>query len=200
MQKEKDVQTEAAEVTQQVSGIFPEQQPALEFKVKTGTQKAIELVVGAVIVLLAIIIISLVRSSYMRPISTYYKGLSAMNEKKMCQAFPSWLRNANVDDDTITIEGMCLTMISSVVTSCGNDYKVSADMVSFADKDEAYLQKLETGIESEYGKNVNISKGRWVKLNVVYEYGEFKQEMTEYARVYKINGRWVLLDIPGAEA
>lgn len=200
MREEQDMQKDTAEVTEQVSGIFPEKPPAQPLKVKTGTQKAIELVCGAAIVMLAVIIIFIVRSSYMRPINTYYRGLSAMKEQKMCNAFPSWLCNANVDDDTISIEGMCRTILSSVVTACGNDYKVSAEMVSYADKEDAYLQTLETGIESQYGKKVNISKGRWVKLNVTYEYGETKQEMTEYARVYKINGRWVLLDIPGAEA
>lgn len=185
---------------QQTSGIFPQKPPMQPLNIKSGKRKSIELLCGAVVVILAFIFISILKNSYLKPVHTYYKGLSKSDTSAMCEAFPSWLRNANTDDETITVEGMCNTIMTSVLAKCGADCKVSAEMVSYSEKDDAYLNTLEEGIETQYGKTVNITKGRWVKLNVTYQYGGGKQEMTEYARIYKINGRWVLLDIPGAEA
>lgn len=190
--------TNAPEEQAQQSGIF-EPKPPMEIKMKSGSQKAKELVIAAAVILLAAIIIVWVKGLYLRPVKTYYKGLTKTDTAVMCKAFPKWLCNADTDSDTITVDEMCKTIVSSVLSTCGKNCRVSAEKVRFTEQDDAYLQKLEDGIEAKYGKEVDISKGRWVTLNVTYEYSGKKQEMIEYVRLYKINGKWCMLDIPSTE-
>jgi len=64
---------------------------------------------------------------------------------------------------------------------------------------EDYLEQIQEGISTQYGVDVKVTKGYWLSLAVTYSDDESEYVIQEYARVYKINGRWVVLDVPGVE-
>ncbi|MGN0647435.1 MAG: hypothetical protein ACI4J3_02250 [Oscillospiraceae bacterium] len=188
-------------------GILPPKQPMVA-KVTTGTQRAARLAVVLCVLVVAVIVFLGVRDRYQKPIKLYYKALEAQNADKMCMAFPAWLVDADVSEDSMTIHTMCASMISTVRANFGDGCNVDMDYAGKTAIEESYLAKLEEGICKQYQVEVDISEGWQVKLDVVYSYvnpmngagGENAISMTEYARVYKIDGKWYLLDVPGSQS
>lgn len=186
-------------------GILPPKQ-TVAAKVTTGTQRAVRLAVVLCVLAVAAIVFLTVRDRYQKPIKVYYKALEAQNADKMCMAFPAWLVDAEVSEDSMTIHTMCASMISTVRANFGDGCDVDMDYAGKTAIEESYLEKLEEGIQKQYQEEVDISEGWQVKLDVVYSYvnpmnatGEENAiSMTEYARVYKIDGKWYLLDVPGS--
>ena len=180
-------------------GILPPK-PPVAAKVTTGTQMAVRLVVLVGLLVLGIVGFLMIRDRYQKPMRLYYKALSNKDASKMCQAFPGWLVNAEVDEDAMSIYDMCAAMVSTVGANFGDGYEVEMDYVSRTAVEEEYLNRLEEGILSRYQTKTEISEGWQVQLSVVYSNGGNEVTMTEYARVYRINGSWCLLDVPGSES
>lgn len=174
--------------------------PPQQVKVLTGTQIAVRLVIAVAVIFIAVIVLFLVRSRYQKPLKIYYKALAAQDAVEMCEAFPSWLVNADVSEDSMTIHDMCSVMISSVRTNFGSAYDVKMGLAEETAIDEAYLQQLQDGIFKQYQVSVQVEEGRSIQLSVVYSSESSEMTMTEYARIYKINGQWYLLDVPGNAA
>ena len=181
---------------QQISGIFEPKPLAPEQMPLTGVQKAWRAAAVIAVLLLVFTVWLIFRNPFMNPVKRYFKGLSRRDPAAMTDAFPKFLVNAPKDGDSMTIEEMCQAMCSSVNLYYGADAKVSASLVTDKEVGRDYLDRIETGIQTQYGKDVSVSKGVWVKLMVVYARGDTEQETTQYARIYKINGSWVLLDVP----
>lgn len=188
-------------------GILPIKQPMVA-KVITGKQRAARLLVVLCVLVVAVIVFVVIRNRYQKPIKLYYKALEAQNADKMCMAFPTWLVEADVAEDSMTIHTMCATVISTVRANFGDGCGVDMNYAGKTAIEESYLAKLEEGIQKQYQTEVDISEGWQVELDVVYSYvnplntnGEENAiSMTEYARVYKINGKWYLLDVPGSQS
>ncbi len=185
-------------------GILSPKQPVIA-KVATGTQRAVRLAIVICVLTVAVIVFLLVRDRYQKPVKVYYKALEAQNADKMCDAFPSWLVDAEVPEDSMSIHTMCASMISTVRANFGDGCKVDMDYAGKSEIEESYLTKLEEGILKQYQVEVEVAKGWQVKLDVVYSYENAIGEenaisMTEYARIYQINGKWCLLDVPGSQS
>lgn len=181
----------------QESGIFEPKPQTM--KRKSGAQKAKELLIGVGVLVGIGLVVLYCRGLYLKPMHSYYKALNKLNPEKMCGSFPNFLVNADVNAETMSIYDMCSMVTASAKTTYGTDFKTDVTVLSYEEKDAEYLQKLESGIRAEYQREVNISAGRWLTLSVTYEYGEFENTVTEYVRVYKINGKWVMLDVPSGE-
>lgn len=173
--------------------------PPQQVKVLTGTQIAVRLMIAVCVLVIAACAFWVVRNRYQKPLKTYYKALSKQDVDAMCDAFPTWLVNADVAEDSVTVRDMCLVMISSVRGNFGNNYDVDASLVEKTAVAEDYLLQLQDGIFQQYQTRVEVQEGWRVQLSVVYSYAENEVTMTEYARLYKINGQWYLLDVPGSE-
>lgn len=172
--------------------------PQQQVKVLTGTQIAVRLVIVVLILVTGVCIFIAVRNRYQKPLKTYYKALAKQDAAAMCDAFPVWLVNADVSEDTMTIHDMCSVMISSVRTNFGSEYDVDAGIVAKTAVEEDYLMQLQEGIFKRYQTRVEVQEGWRVQLSVEYSYEGNEVTMTEYARIYKINGKWYLLDVPGS--
>ncbi len=170
--------------------------PVQPVKVLSGPQKATRLVIAAVVLIAIIVSVILIRNQYQKPIKTYYKALNQKDASGMCEAFPSWLLDAPADPEAMSIYDMCSVIVSSVNSRYGSACRVSADVNTKTEVEESYLQQLEDGIRSQYQVEVDVSKGFRLKLVVVYSNGGTEYQAIEYARIYKINGHWYLLDVP----
>ncbi len=180
-------------------GILPPK-PTAVVKVPTGTQRAVRLVIVLCVLAVAAIVYLMVRDRYQKPIKAYYKALESRDADAMCDSFPEWLVNAEVAEDSMTIHTMCASMISTVRANFGDGCKIDMDYAGKTAVEESYLAKLEEGIFKQYHAEVKVTKGWDVQLSVVYSANGNELTMTENARVYNINGKWYLLDIPGSES
>ena len=200
--KEQTKEQETQEVRpEQPSGIF-EPKPLNPADIpRSGTQKAITLaaVIG-VLVLIACIVTAL-RNPFMKPVKQYYKGFSADDADKMGKAFPGWLLDARVTEDTMTVYEMCSAMLSEKLLNYGEGQKIKAALAAKTPVEEDYLHKIADGIQSTYHVPAEVTKGYRCTLHVTYEVqGGKPYTATEYVRVYRINGKWVMLDVPSDQA
>lgn len=170
--------------------------PMQNVKVLSGPQKAMRLAIAAAVLVIAVVIVIMIRNQYQKPIKTYYKALHQKDASGMCEAFPSWLIEAPTNPDAMSIYDMCSVVVSSVNSRYGAAYRVSVDVSTKTEVEADYLQKLEDGIRSQYQVEVDVSEGLRLKLVVMYSNGSTEYQAIEYAKIYKINGHWYLLDVP----
>ena len=78
----------------------------------------------------------------------------------------------------------------------GKGFKAKVSLSAKTEVGRDYLDKIESGIKAQYHTDVSISKGYWVRLCVLYRSSGSEQEVTRFARIYKIDGKWYLLDVP----
>ena len=178
------------------SGIFEPKPIDTENVPLSGPQKAIRLtIILAVLVLIGIICL-LLRNPFMKPVKSFYRGLSHGDVISMTQAFPKWLTEAKVSEDTVTTADMCSAVLSAAELDYGKGFKAKVSLSSKTEVGRDYLDKIESGIKAQYHTDVSISKGYWVRLCVLYRSSGSEQEVTRFARIYKIDGKWYLLDVP----
>jgi len=185
-----------ASVPEQPSGIFEPKPISVDMRPLTGTQKAWRFAAVIALLLLALAVFLLLKDPFMKPVNRYYKALSKRDNAAMTDAFPDFLVDAPADGETMSISEMCMTMIAQTNAQYGQDVKVKASMVSKKEVDREYLDRIQEGIRTQYHTEAEISEGLWLRLLVTYGSGKDEKETTEYVRLYRINGSWVMLDIP----
>lgn len=191
-------------MAEQTPNPLPEQQGIFEPKPlsadqipRSGKEKALRLGIVLLAGLTALIVWLCLRNPFMRPVQQYYRALSARDAAEMTGAFPAWLVNSEKKDDAMSIGEMCAAIVSATNMQVGSQATVKAELVSVQEVEQAYLDRLSDGISSQYHTDVSITRGAWIKLLVSYDSSGTVSERSEYARVYKINGKWCLLDVPG---
>lgn len=178
------------------SGIF-EPKPLQTDKLPlTGPQKAFRLLIIITVLLLCAVIWLLMRNPFMKPVKNFYRGLSHHDVSIMTTAFPQWLTDAKVSEETATITDMCYAVLSGTALDYSSDATAKVSLASKSDVSKEYLKRIEEGIQIQYQKEVHVSKGIWAKLRVYYTVNGLDREEIKYVRVYKIDGKWYLLDIP----
>lgn len=178
------------------SGIFEPQPIQTDKAPLTGPQKAFRLLIILSVLVLTGLIWLLLRNPFMKPVKEFYRGMSHSEINTMTQAFPKWLSAADVSRETMTVSDMCSAALSETGMRFGKNTKVSVSLASKTEVGKEYLERIANGIEVQYHQKVSISKGYWIRLRVTYQFNSIETEEARYARVYKIDGKWYLLDIP----
>ena len=158
--------------------------------------RAIRLGVFLLMITAGVLIWLALRNPFMRPVKRYYKALDRRDPAAMTAVFPEWLVNADTDEDTVTVEDMCAAVVSATNYYFGQDAKASVVLRRQQEVGEDYLKRIADGIFTQYQRKVEITRGLWLTYDVTYQGEGTEQTRTEYARVYRINGSWYLLDIP----
>ena len=188
------------EAPAQPSGIFEPKPQMQAVGIKSGKRKAMELAIAVVAVIAVVIVVAVCKNLYLKPIRGYYKGLSKDSVDKMCDAFPAWLVNAQLDAESVTVYDMCTMVTSTAKLGYGEHFKAKAKLVTYEEKDDNQLETIENGIFSTYHQKVSVTEGRVLTLSVTYKYGDGKQNVVnEYVTLYKMNGRWVMIDVPSGK-
>ncbi|MCR5305933.1 MAG: hypothetical protein K6E36_05470 [Oscillospiraceae bacterium] len=178
------------------SGIFDPKPIQTDKLPLTGPQKAIRLLIILSVLVLAGLIWILTRNQFMKPIKAFYRGMSHSEISSMTQAFPQWLANADVPEEMVSVNDMCSTALTEMIMKYGKGAKVSVSLASKTEVGKEYLERIANGIQVQYSQEVRITEGYWVRLHVCYRFNNLQAEETRYARVYKIDGKWRMLDIP----
>ena len=193
MAEPQENRTPDGQTPQQESGIFEPKPISADHLPLTGAQKGWRIAAVIAVLLLAFTIWLLLKNPFMKPVNQYYKGLSKRNTAAMSEAFPGWLTSAKKDEDSMGIADMCV----NVSLYYGKESTVKVSLISKQDVERDYLDRIEAGIKTQYQTDVTISEGVWLKLLAAYRKKDGSEtEQIQYARVYKINGRWVMLDVP----
>lgn len=166
----------------------------------SGTVRAIRLGVFLLMISAGVLIWLALRNPFMRPVKRYYKALNKRDTAAMTEAFPEWLAGADTDEGTVTVEDMCAAIVSATKYYFGQDSKATVVLRKQQEVGEEYLTRIADGIFTQYQRKVEITRGCWLTFDVTYKTADSEQTRTEYARVYRINGSWYLLDIPSDTA
>ena len=188
--------TESAEMLTEQTGIFDPKPIDADKLPLSGPQKAFRLMIILAVLVLTGLIFLLMRNPFMKPVKAFYRGLSHSDVSAMTEAFPKWLSDANVPEGTVTTAEMCSAVLSAAELEYGKDVKAKVSLISKSEVSKDYLEKIASGIKTQYHVDVSITKGYWVRLRVLYQFKNTEAEITRYARVYKINGKWCVLDVP----
>ena len=144
-------------------------------------------IVAAVVIIIAIIV-SIISSGWKKPIKNYVAGMNKCDSDKYLSAFPDFLKMKTTDSD--------------LKDSKKNDDKEYGDKVKYSakilkkekiSKDE--LKDVEEYIQKKYDTKVSVKKGYKVKIEAKtkgkddYDYG------TSTRYVYKIDGKWKMLNV-----
>lgn len=179
-----------------LTGIFDTDSPDGIKLPLSGPQKAFRFTIIISVLVLAGLIFLFLRNPFMKPVNAFYRGLSHGDVNAMTSAFPAWLSDASVPAGTMTTADMCSTVLSASEFDYGKGVKARAGLISKSEVSKDYLERIASGIRTQYHKDVSITKGYWIRLRVIYQQKNIQAEQILYARVYKIDGKWCLLDVP----
>lgn len=184
------------EQNEQQSGIFEPREIDHGKLPLTGTQIAKRIVLAIVILLLAALLYVMLKAPYMKPVKTFYSGIEKKDVVTMCEAFPTWLVTARSTEESATVADMCTVVLNLTRVGYGADVQPKASEKSKKEIEQSYLEKLQNGIKAQYGIDAEITKGYSVKIGVAFENHGSIRSVDQYVRIYKIDGKWVLLDVP----
>lgn len=157
---------------------------------KSETIKKVGIIGGivAAIVIIIAIIASIIGSGWKKPIKNYVAGMNKCDSDKYLSAFPDFLKMKTTDSD--------------LKDSKKNDEKEYGDNVKYSakilkkekiSKDE--LKDVEEYIQKKYDTKVSVKKGFKVKIEAKTKGKEDYDYGTSTRYVYKIDGKWKMLNV-----
>ena len=177
------------------SGIFERKEFQPADLPLSGRQKS-ERLIAAICILIACVCVYLaLRNRFMKPVRTFYKGMSAQSAADMCEAFPAWLIQ-NTEDTGQSVYETCGAVIAAGQLSYGMQADYKASLRTKTPVEQERLDKIASGIKTAYGIEAKITKGYELSVSVRVKSSGEPADVVQYIRVYKINGRWVMIDVP----
>lgn len=146
-------------------------------------------IIAAVIVLL-IIIFSIVGGRYKAPIKNLVKGTNKADADIYLKAYPEFLDMGKTIDDEYLKD-----KIKDNEKDYGDNLKYSCKILGKEKIDKDDLKYVQDYIKETYDEKVEIKKGFEVKLEKKYKGKDDFDYYTSTAYVYKIDGKWKILDV-----
>lgn len=185
---------------EQQSGIFEPKPLQKEMMPESGEKKARRIIIVAAAIALVLTVFLMVRNLWFSPVKQFYKGMSNRDIAQMAEAFPKWLRDADMGQENVNVADMCSIMISNKTVQYGANSTAKVSLVGYTETDADKLTQIAEGIESQFQIKVKVTKGRKCTMNVKYKAEDGKvYDKTEYVTMYRINGSWRILDVPNIQ-
>ncbi|MCR5146609.1 MAG: zinc ribbon domain-containing protein [Clostridia bacterium] len=143
---------------------------------------------AAVIIVLAIIISS-ISNGWKKPIDNYFKGMEKGNLKTYTKAFPDFY-NEKLDLDKDDME----RMHDNLEDEYGEKIKISYKITKKENIKKDDLKNVQEYISKVYKEDVKVSAGKEVKVKATIKGKKDEDTDTSKMYVYKINGKWKLLN------
>jgi RNA polymerase subunit RPABC4/transcription elongation factor Spt4 len=162
---------------------------------KKGDVKKMAIIGGsiaAVVVVIVALLVSLIGGRYKSPIKKYVKGLNKCDAESYMAAYPSFLK-METKDKTLTERK------KNLEKTYGDNVKYSYKVLKKTKISKDDLKKVKEAIQDKYKENVKVSKGFKVKVKQTIKGKKDYDYATDYAFVYKIDGKWYILDIDPEE-
>lgn len=131
------------------------------------------------------------KEAYEEPISNLVKGLEEANSQKFLSAFPSFI--SDYVKDVFTDDYMKEVLNQSKETY-GENLTMNYTVTKIEDISKENLESQQQQIKELYGKEITISNGKKVEVEIVTK-GDAKEDKdTDSFEVYEIDGKWCIID------
>ncbi|MCQ2417259.1 MAG: hypothetical protein MJ071_05560 [Oscillospiraceae bacterium] len=185
------------ETPAQESGIFQPKAINESMIPESGAKKARKIGIALAAVAVVVLCIMVSRSLWLHPIKKFYRSMNRHDAAAMTEAFPSWLVDADMSGESMSVEAMCQVVINNLGMIAGNDGTVHALYSGYTPIEAEKLEKIQAGIEQQFQIKTKVSDGRLCAMEVTYRNTDGKeQKQIEYVTMYRINGHWCILDVP----
>ena len=166
---------------------------------KSANAKKYVLIAGvvAVVAIIIAIISSIFGSGWKKPIKNYFKGMEKADSKTYLSAFPEFY--ADKMEDYYDDDGMA-DMRDSLEEEYGSNIKISYKITDKEKIKKDDLQKVQKYIKKYYEADVKVSAGYKVKVKATVKGKDDKDTNTRTMYVYKIDGKWGILNTSPSEA
>lgn len=157
---------------------------------------------AAVAVIALIIVISIiVGNAYKKPIKKVVEGVNEQDDEILCDALPDFLikkydkadknYGKNVREK---IKNKIKSWEENETYDIGDDPEVSYEILDKIEYTEEELESIKSQIKASYDKKVDVTKGYSVALIITIEGEDGEYSYPEEVSVYKIDGKWSVLD------
>ena len=170
------------------------QQATASTATSAGSDKKKLAIIGgcaaAFVVAIIILIVSLVSGRYKSPIKKYVKGLNKCDADTYAAAYPDFTKTAeSTKDKTLTDRK------KNYEKTYGDNVKFKVDVLKKTKIEKKDLEKVKDAIKDKYKESVKVTKGFKVKVKQTIKGKKDYDYTTNDVYVYKIDGKWYLLNI-----
>lgn len=150
--------------------------------------------IAAVVVIIIAIISSLISGRYKAPIKKYFKGLNKCDADTYVAAYPDFLKKADTYKDSTLKDRK-----KNLEKTYGDNVKYQYKILKKTKVEKKDLEKVQDYVKDKYKEKVKITKGFKVKMKQTIKGKEDYDYATDNMFVYKIDGKWYILDIDPEE-
>lgn len=144
-------------------------------------------IVAAVAIIVAIIV-SIVSSGWKKPLKNYVQGMNKCDSEKYLAAYPDFLKMKTTDSDL-------KDMKKNAEKEYGDNVKYSYKILKKEKIKKDELKDVEEYISKKYDEKVKVKKGYKVKIEAKTKGKEDYDYATSTRYVYKIDGKWKMLNV-----
>lgn len=129
---------------------------------------------------------------YEQPIKNFLEGIEEGNIDKFLSSFPDYL--AELLKENISEEDL-QEMLKNEIKSYGDNVKYSYNITEKKELSQDNLKNLQSKIKSNMDKEVNVTNGYELKVEIITKGDKDEQKDLETLQVYEIDGKWCLTSL-----
>ncbi len=130
--------------------------------------------------------------AYEEPIRNMIEGLSETNSGKLLNAFPDFITEYMKD---IYTNEFLESTLDKAKEEFGANIKLSYKITDKKDLEEKDLKQVEESIKKNFDKEIKITKGYEVEVEVTTKGDEAEDTEKDAFKVYEVDGKWYILDL-----
>lgn len=170
-------------------------------EVKSGklSHKTIGIAAVAAVVIILLIVIGVAGgNNYKAPIDHAVKGIENGNYKEYLKCMPKFMSSELLEYDD---DGYFKDYFSDIKDELADEYGKNFD-ITYTIKDKTKIKKaklrdIREDIEDEFDKKVKVSEGYTLQIKLKIKGRDGADRTETSVNVYKINGKWYILDDSG---
>lgn len=150
---------------------------------------------AAFLILVIALLIIFSKPAYEKPVDYFITSISTGNYKTFKKALPKYVIK-ELEDGYFDIEDAFDMLNEELEDEYGRNVKVTYKVKRKTKLDRDDLDDAEDLIDDNYDKEVKVSKGYTLKIEMTVK-GKKDSEKTKFeVNVYKIDGQWYILNMP----
>lgn len=151
---------------------------------------------AAIVLIVIILAAALSTPAYEKPVEYFITGISNGSYKTMKKAMPKFVIEELEDNSYFDMEDMIEEAHDEMIDEYGKSVKLTYKVKRKKSIDKDDLEDIEDMIDDYYDKEIKVSKGYELRVEMILKAkGESEKEKIDI-NVYKINGKWYLLEMP----
>lgn len=143
-------------------------------------------------VLVIIVLIALLGGGYKKPLKNYFSGIEKTKAETYLKAYPEFMREDM--EDTYDDERL-ESMLEIFEEEYGDKIKISYKILDKEKINKEDLEDVKDDLEDEYDdEDIKVTDGYTVAVKITVKGSDDKEASYSSFEVYKINGKWCMID------